>query len=214
MSRRRAIGPAELLALIALVVALAGTSYAAVVVSGSDVRDGSLTGRDVKDRSLKRHDLSRNALPRGRRGPQGQPGPAGPAGPPGPSEVATTVGRNTQAGRGVFTEAVAIPVPGGAWLAAATVTLGNRDADPATVECSLAAEDGDKRSFGEGAATLPGDGTGAMSLHAAHDFGAAGRFVLRCRGAEDAAVEVRAPRLLVTRTGSVATVAPLQERTP
>jgi hypothetical protein len=80
-------------------VALGGTGYAAVQVTGDDVRDGSLTGADVRDGSLAAVDLALGAAaggaktvdqaargPRGRRGPRGlrglrgRPGAAGPTG--------------------------------------------------------------------------------------------------------------------------------------
>jgi hypothetical protein len=70
---------------LALVVALGGTSYAAVVVTGDDIKDGTVSTKDVKDKTLKVRDISaaaRDAL-RGERGPVGATGATGPAGPPG-----------------------------------------------------------------------------------------------------------------------------------
>jgi hypothetical protein len=49
---RRRPSPATAIALVALFVALGGTSYAALVVTGRNVRNGSLTGADVKTNSL------------------------------------------------------------------------------------------------------------------------------------------------------------------
>jgi hypothetical protein len=75
---------ANVVASVALFVALGGSSYAAVSITGKEVRDGSLTGRDVRDGSLTSRDvrnhslLARNfkagQLPRG---PTGNPGPPG-----------------------------------------------------------------------------------------------------------------------------------------
>ena len=94
-------------ATIALIAALGGTSYAAVTISGKDIRDGSvtsadlknetiasrdidngsltgsdlkngtLTGSDIDDGSLQAEDFQAGQLPAG---PQGPPGPQGPAG--------------------------------------------------------------------------------------------------------------------------------------
>ena len=50
MFRRPA--PATVIACLALFVALGGTSFAAFVVTGKNVKNGSLTGKDVKDNSL------------------------------------------------------------------------------------------------------------------------------------------------------------------
>jgi hypothetical protein len=87
---------------LALFVALGGTSYAAVSITGRDVRDGTLTGKDFRNGSLtgkavkreslgSRHvknlgarDFRRGELPQGPAGPQGPPGPGGATGPVGP----------------------------------------------------------------------------------------------------------------------------------
>lgn len=91
---RLRFSPATAIALLALIVALGGTSYAAVKITGKDVRDGSLTGADlkngsvtgadVKDGSLAARDFGSGQLPRTARGADGPTGPQGPAGPPGP----------------------------------------------------------------------------------------------------------------------------------
>ncbi|QIG43567.1 hypothetical protein G5V58_13075 [Nocardioides anomalus] len=64
--------PALVVAVLALVVALGGTSYAAAKigsaqiknnsVKGKDVKDGSLTGKDVKDGSLTGADVADGSL--------------------------------------------------------------------------------------------------------------------------------------------------------
>ena len=78
------------LAYLALFVALGGTSYAAVKVTGKQVKDSSLTGRDVKDESLTGRDVKRltaddfatplPAGPPGAQGPRGLKGDKGDAG--------------------------------------------------------------------------------------------------------------------------------------
>lgn len=52
---------ANVVSTLCLFVVLGGTSYAALVVTGADVRDGSLTGADIKNFSLDADDLSRAA---------------------------------------------------------------------------------------------------------------------------------------------------------
>jgi hypothetical protein len=49
---KRRPSPTTAIALVALFVALGGTSYAALVVTGRNVRNGSLTGADVRTNSL------------------------------------------------------------------------------------------------------------------------------------------------------------------
>lgn len=53
--------PALVVAFVALLVALGGTAYAAIVITGKNVKNGSLTGADVKDGSLGRTDVRAGA---------------------------------------------------------------------------------------------------------------------------------------------------------
>ena len=85
LSKLRArLSYANVVATIALFVALGGSSYAAIKVTGKNVKDSSLsgkdiknstlTGSDVKNRSLLEVDFKAGQLPAG---PQGAQGPAG-----------------------------------------------------------------------------------------------------------------------------------------
>jgi hypothetical protein len=72
--------PAMIVALIALFVALGGTSYAVTQlprnsVGTPQIKNNAITGTKVKDRSLSASDFAAGSLPAG---------PAGPAGPQGP----------------------------------------------------------------------------------------------------------------------------------
>lgn len=71
---------ANVVSMLALFVALGGSSYAALTITGKDVKNSSLTTRDVKNRSLLGKDFKRGQLPTGAQGPQGPEGPAGSAG--------------------------------------------------------------------------------------------------------------------------------------
>jgi hypothetical protein len=85
-------------AYLALFAALGGSAYAAVTVTGKQIKDGTVTGKDVRNRSLGAGKLSPTAVSsltgdpgpvgpqglRGEPGPVGAPGPAGPQGEPGP----------------------------------------------------------------------------------------------------------------------------------
>lgn len=88
-SLRRHLNFANVVSMLALFVALGGTSYSAIKLTGADVRNGSLTGKDVRNRSLGKQELSRRAVrslagkagpqgPRGLRGPRGARGGAAP----------------------------------------------------------------------------------------------------------------------------------------
>ena len=81
--RRIRLSYANVVASLALFAALGGSSYAAISITGKQVRDGSLSGRDVRDRSLVAKDFKAGQLPAGPQGPKGDPGAPGPAGPKG-----------------------------------------------------------------------------------------------------------------------------------
>ena len=76
--------PALVVAIIALVVALAGTSYAALElprdsVGSRELKAGAVRSAEIKDRSLRMRDFARGTRrslkgPPGERGPQGLPG--------------------------------------------------------------------------------------------------------------------------------------------
>jgi hypothetical protein len=77
-----------IVAYTALVVALGGTSYAAVTVTGKQVKDSSLTGRDIRNGTLTGDDVKKRSVPVDRllgKLPAGPTGPTGPAGAKGPA---------------------------------------------------------------------------------------------------------------------------------
>jgi hypothetical protein len=59
---RRRLSYANVMATISVFIALGGTTYAAVTITGSNVKDSSLTGKDVKDGSLTGKDVKNNTI--------------------------------------------------------------------------------------------------------------------------------------------------------
>lgn len=112
---RHAQAPHSRLAAVALFFALGGGAYAAVVITGKNVRDGSLTGKDVKDGSLGLEDFDRDDI----RGPRGDAGPAGPAGPAGVAGPAGPAGAPGSAGLG----GLPVPEPDGPVITKLMVTI-------------------------------------------------------------------------------------------
>lgn len=74
------------LLLVAVAVVSAGGATAATMITGADVRNGSLTGVDIKPRSVGPAVFS-GAAESSLRGPKGRPGKQGETGPRGPSDV-------------------------------------------------------------------------------------------------------------------------------
>ena len=110
-NRRRSLGRAIVgrrpsaslvISVVALFVALGGTSYAALTITGKnvknsslttkDIKDNSLTSADVRDRSLRLRDFRSGELPKAQRGPAGPAGPAGAAGAAGSAIASARVG--------------------------------------------------------------------------------------------------------------------------
>jgi hypothetical protein len=101
-------------ATLALFAALGGTSYAALTVTGANIKNGSLTGADIRDGSLKGRDVRNRSLTGAdvRDGsllaadfgagelPAGAAGPAGPQGPAGPGALTDVVARRVEVALG------------------------------------------------------------------------------------------------------------------
>src|SRR5215218_6112813 len=84
--RRFRVSPALLVAALALMVALAETSWATVSalaprsVGTAQLKNNAVTSTKIRNGQVRLADLHRTAR---RPGPRGRTGPAGPAGPPG-----------------------------------------------------------------------------------------------------------------------------------
>jgi hypothetical protein len=75
--------PGLAVAIAAVVLASVGSATAARLITGKQIKDGSITSRDVKNGSLTKADFKSGQLGVGPQGPQGQPGGPGPEGAPG-----------------------------------------------------------------------------------------------------------------------------------
>lgn len=90
--RLRLPSPSMMVALIALFVALGGTSYAVTKLPNNSVgtaqlKNNAVTAAKVKNGSLLAADFKAGQLPAGQQGPPGPAGPAGPAGAQGEKGV-------------------------------------------------------------------------------------------------------------------------------
>lgn len=131
--------PSLVISIVALCVALGGTSYAVVKlpknsVGGAQLRANAVDSGKVRDRSLRAKDFALGQLPAGAQGPAGATGPAGERGPQGergPSEAYLARGSapiGLVPGAGV--EVAAISVPAGAYTVTATGFVYANDAGP------------------------------------------------------------------------------------
>ena len=102
------------LAAAAVLVAVSGGSYAAgTLITGADVKNGSLTGKDVKDKSLTKKDFKGSvAGPRGATGATGAPGAQGAPGVQGPAGPFPDVLPSGKTLAGVYSVTGAATAPG------------------------------------------------------------------------------------------------------
>jgi hypothetical protein len=79
---KRRPSPALVVAIVALFVAFSGTATAALVMTGKQIKDGTITSKDLRNRTLGTNKLSKKAVSslKGQRGPAGAQGPRGEAG--------------------------------------------------------------------------------------------------------------------------------------
>ena len=102
---RQRLSYANVMATVAVFIALGGTSYAALKITGKHVVNGSLTGKDLKNNSVKSADVAgltaadfKEPLPSGPQGAKGDTGAAGAkgdigaVGPTGPAGSAGSEG--------------------------------------------------------------------------------------------------------------------------
>lgn len=78
--------PAMVVAIVALIAGVSGGATAATLITGAQIKDGSVTGKDIKNGSITRRDLAPGTA-RGTQGPQGQQGPQGFQGSQGPAGI-------------------------------------------------------------------------------------------------------------------------------
>ena len=96
---RRNLSFANVTSMMALTIALGGTSYAAQIkskaVKNSDLANSAVTGAKVKNGSLQAADFGSGQLPKGATGATGAPGAPGAPGTPGARGPTGTVGAAT-----------------------------------------------------------------------------------------------------------------------
>lgn len=129
--------PAMIVACIALLVALGGTSFAAATqlarnsvgtaqlrnnaVTNPKIKNNAVNSAKVANRSLLRTDFAPGQLPAGPTGPQGPAGPAGAQGPAGPAGPAGVIGTITDRTASVVVDGGV--AENGAWNSARVTSL-------------------------------------------------------------------------------------------
>ena len=187
---------------LALLVAVGGSSYAAVQLTGRDIKNGTVTTKDVRDRTLTSKDLSPRTVehltgPAGPAGPAGPVGPVGPPGPTSPSEVVQLVSTTVTA-IGADKVVLDLDLPPGSYLATSKVWGLQQGGGGSHLVCVLASSSAS--DFGaQNGGPEPGDAATLVN-QLAFSSSAPTAVTLMCRGASFALVE---KRLTVLEVGTI-----------
>lgn len=157
---------ANLIATIALFIALSGTSYAALRITGKNIKNNTVTSADIKNYSLRAKDLKKGLLQSSNATPLNSAAFQA-SRDAGPSGVAPSQN---------YTSVAALNVAPGAYVIFAKIDLQSDQQDSS--RCRLTAE----ASIDESNRGLRANGTGeAHNLQLAHTFTQAGPVALSCR---------------------------------
>jgi hypothetical protein len=190
--------PALVVAIVALFVAFSGTATAALVMTGKNIKNGTITGKDVKNRTLDTKKLSIKAVtslsgqhgPAGPQGPKGDTGATGPrgqkgdTGPRGPSDAHATDTAELLSWTGAEQVVASLAVPAGSWVLNAYVNAKNTYIQNADVTCRLTSQLllGPATTISSASAELPSGSPNARSLalNGAVTVGGERTLALRC----------------------------------
>jgi hypothetical protein len=147
---------------LALVIALGGTSYAALVITGQDIKNNSVTSADVKNGNLKLKDLAASTRD-GLTGARGAPGATGPTGPS--NGYSDREFGEVALGEGLVTPLISLTLPAGKYLVDFKGTAHNSAASSVIITCSVSYPSGPSdESLATLAPTVPSYATVALKL--------------------------------------------------
>jgi hypothetical protein len=113
---RRHLTYANVMATVAVFIALGGTATAAITLTGRNIKNGTITSADIKDGTIKARDIKKRSLTANRfkrnQLPAGPAGPAGATGAPGAPGAAGANATNVGWAR-VYRETSTAPGGGG-----------------------------------------------------------------------------------------------------
>jgi hypothetical protein len=163
---------ANVVSVLALFVALGGSSYAAIQVTGKNVKNSSLTGRDVKNsslttsdvrnRSLLAQDFKAGQLPAA---PQGLPGPTGAKGEKGDQGIQGERGPSEAWAVELTGGSAQVTLPPGEYVAQAVARWHNQTGASVLREClpGVTFPGNPEPRFGGGTTTVPAGSWGSVA---------------------------------------------------
>jgi hypothetical protein len=199
---RRRPSPAIVIASMALMVALGGTGYAAIVIPNNSVgtaqlKNNAVISSKVKHGSLKAVDFAAGQIPSGPAGAAGPAGPAGAAGPAGPSDAYSKFANSPivipTASPATLTS-LNIPQAGSYVIIAKTIISAST---AGTVFCGLTAETDSDLS----GATLAASAGSTIESTVVHTFNSAGTVNFACQ--TDASMQALFIRITAIKVGNL-----------
>jgi hypothetical protein len=202
---------ANVIATLALFLALGGGAYAAIrlpknSVTAKQIKNNAISSPKVKDRSLLAKDFKPGQLPAGAAGPQGPQGPHGDVGQTGPSNAySTALGSTSSLGSGKTVGTLAVPA--GAYVISAVVNTAALSSGDYTysVQCTLTAGGSSDSSRVVHSALGGNDGKDAVPVTLVQTLAAPGSIVVSCgnNGFTGPVVEVHGGRITAIRVGAL-----------
>jgi hypothetical protein len=180
---RRRPSPATVIAVIALVIALGGTSYAAVTlprnsVGTAQLKNNAVTSLKVANNSLLKADFKSGQIP------AGAAGAAGAAGPAGPSDAYAGFKNGPVAAPSSLSTIATLNIPqAGNYVIFAKLWMFDNVNTSVLTDCTLVAgsDSDESRTMLEGNSGVVVAGA-TVALQVTHVFAAAGGVALNCNG--------------------------------
>lgn len=205
--------------LLGLVIATAGTATAAKLITGKQIKDGSISSKDLSKTVQAQLKKAGAAGPAGAAGSpgaagaKGDKGDKGDTGPVGPSNAFV----GTRDGGVSLTSAVTpgdlvgrLSLPAGSYAVTASTTLENQDATFATTAtCTLTVGGGSAQVITKLSKSPDGGFRDITALTAAGTLESAGTATLRCATGGGVVTEAQDTRIVAVKVGSL-TGAPLE----
>jgi hypothetical protein len=194
----------------ALAVALSGTSYAAVsLISGQNIKNGTVTTADIKNHNLKLKDFSSGARsgltgatgatgPQGPQGLQGAQGIQGIQGPIGPSNAYSVFNDGATAMTASFKTVLTLPLPAGSYVVNAKALVGRNTGTSQWAECLMTGLGASDYSV----ASVPSDGYDDMVVNqTVVSSSTGGNVIFECYGTSGAVVSWK--KMTAIKVGAV-----------
>ena len=207
---------ANVTATVALVVALGGTSYAAITlpansvgsrqlksraVTNSDIRGNAVTSSKVRNGALLARDFRVGQLPAGPKGDTGAQGLKGDKGDTGPSDafqISSNAISPPVLPAGLTVSLLTLPLPAGKYVLFAKLDM-DATAGPVTVTCRLQAGSATDKVL----TTIDGVGGYSCNMQTVHEFAAPGAASLTIETPVGSSVRGNDAKLTAIRVGAL-----------